>query len=117
MSEKMKAALKTIASRLPDVEEGVACKGTAVESATYKTGGKAFLFLGASHARFKLRESAGEVARLAAKEPEKYAVGAQGWAKLTLGDGAPPLARLEKWVRESYRLLAPEMPKKKKKSR
>ena len=40
--------LRAIAMRLPDVEPGVACKGTALESITYQVRNKAFLFVGRS---------------------------------------------------------------------
>src|SRR5713226_4595552 len=38
-------ALRRAALRHPDVEEGLACKGTVIESVTFKVQGKAFLFL------------------------------------------------------------------------
>ena len=40
--------LHSIAAKLPDVEEGVACAGTSLEKRTMKVRGKAFLFLGES---------------------------------------------------------------------
>ena len=64
-----------------------------------KAGKKAFLFLGLSDAMFKLTGSAAEATRLGLK------VGKNGWVSVKL-DGAPPLARLEKWVDESYRAVA-----------
>jgi hypothetical protein len=76
--------LAAIAMRLPDVVTGVACKGTALESTTYNTRNKAFLFVGPKAARLK-RES--------------------GWVKIDLE--APPTKReLERWIGESYALFA-----------
>jgi hypothetical protein len=44
------AMLMKIARALPDVTEGVACEGTALESRTFKRGTKAFLFVGTKDA-------------------------------------------------------------------
>lgn len=48
------ADLGKIALALPDVEQGIACAGTALESRTYRTKDKAFLFVSAKQARLKL---------------------------------------------------------------
>ncbi len=98
------SALRKIALRLPDTEEGVACEGTALEKRTLRAGGKAFLFLGVGDAMLKLRESLDEAAGLAAKEPGRYRVGANGWVTVKL-DGAPA-GRLEAWIAESRALVA-----------
>lgn len=99
------SALRKIALRLPDTEEGVACEGTALERRTIRARGKAFLFLGASDAMMKLRESLDEAAGLAAKEPGRYRVGSSGWVTVKL-DGAAPAVRLEAWVAESRAIVA-----------
>src|SRR5262249_53302600 len=105
-------ALRTAALKLPDVEEGIACKGTAIECSTFKVSGTAFRFLAAANIRVKLKESLAEAARLAAKAPERYEVGAHGWVKVTFGDDAQlPLDTLQKWIDESYRQMTPQ-PKK-----
>lgn len=96
---KVIQALRKRALRHPDTTEGVACEGTALEKRTVKAGSKAFLFLGLSDAMFKLTDSAAEATRLGLK------VGKNGWVSVKL-DGAPPLARLQKWVDESYRAVA-----------
>jgi len=96
---KLIQALRKRALRHPDTTEGIACEGTALEKRTVKAGSKAFLFLGLSDAMFKLTDSAAEATRLGLK------VGKSGWVSVKL-DGAPPLARLEKWVDESYRAVA-----------
>jgi len=101
-------ALRTFALRYPETEEGVACEGTAIESRTIKARNKAFLFMGAAGIRLKLRESLAEAAKLAAKQPDRYKVGANGWVLVTLGDQSSPHGLLEKWIDESYRLLVPK---------
>jgi hypothetical protein len=102
-------ALRTVALRYPEAEEGVACEGTAAEKRTIKARGKAFLFLGVTDAMLKLRASLDEASGLAAEEPNRYRVGAHGWVTITFGDAGPPaLDRLVGWVDESYRLLAPK---------
>jgi hypothetical protein len=102
-------ALRSVALRYPEAEEGVACEGTAAEKRTIKVRGKAFLFLGVSDAMLKLRSSLAEATSLASAEPTGYRVGAHGWVAITFGDTASPaLDRLVRWVDESYRLLAPK---------
>ncbi len=100
-------ALRKVALRFPGTEEGVACEGTPIESRTVKARNKAFLFIRVDHARLKLRESLPAATRLAAKEPEHFQVGAGGWVKATFSnDWAVPLDILERWIGESYRLVA-----------
>ena len=104
-------ALRKIALAFPEVEEGIACKGTAIECATFKVRGKAFLFVGRADVRVKLSASLAEVAKVAAKEPDRYQAGAHGWVKVTFGDDEPlPVDALSRWIEESYRLLAPKQP-------
>ena len=100
-------ALRKVAMRYPGTEEGVACEGTPIESRTVKARGKAFLFLRVDHARFKLRESLPEANKLASRQPGRLQVGSGGWVKANLGnDGSTPLDLLERWIGESYRLMA-----------
>jgi hypothetical protein len=102
-------ALRNAALRYPEAEEGIACKGTAAEKRTITARGKAFLFLGATDAMLKLRESLAEATGLAAKEPDRYRVGANGWITISFGDPASlAMDRLIRWVDESYRMLAPK---------
>jgi hypothetical protein len=96
---KLLQALRKRALRHPDTTEGIACEGTPLEKRTVKVGSKAFLFLGLADAMFKLTDSAKEATRLGLQ------VGKHGWVKVPF-NGAPPLARLEKWVDESYRAVA-----------
>ncbi len=108
MSPPMKA-LREAALRFPGTQEGVACAGTTLEKRTIRAKDKAFLFLGASDAVLKLRDSYAEAERLAAKDPARYAPGGHGWVRVTVpGDGSTPRDVLERWAGESYRLLAPK---------
>ena len=47
------STLVAIAKKLPATEEAIACKGTALESRSFKIAGKAFLFVGPKHALVK----------------------------------------------------------------
>jgi hypothetical protein len=100
-------ALRKAALRYPGTEEGVACEGTPIESRTVKARNKAFLFLTFGHARLKLRESLPEAIKLAQKKPAQFQVGSGGWVKATFSaDGSTPIDVLERWIGESYRLMA-----------
>ena len=99
-------AIRLKASRYPGVDEGTACT-----QSSFKTGNKAFLFVGMQGGRykamFKLDDSTPEAAKLAKKEPDRYAVGKVGWvtARFTAEDPIPaPVWR--RWLDESYRLMA-----------
>ena len=99
-------ALRAIASRHPDVEEGIACKGTAAECVTCKVNQRAFLFLRPAAVMLKLKESVGEVASFAAKEPDRYNAGAGGWVTVRRPTEGPlPMDVMERWIGESYRLM------------
>jgi hypothetical protein len=102
------ATLKKIALRQADVEETIACKGTAIESAAYKTRKKSFLFVGADVARLKLDASVGEAKKLS--KEGACEVGAGGWVAVRFGPAAPPAGVLERWVGESYELFAGSRP-------
>lgn len=96
-----------IAMRLPSVEVGIACAGTAAESTTYKVNGKAFLFVRAAALMLKLAESVPEAAKLSAKEPARYQTGSSGWTTIKRPADAPlPMDKIERWIGESYRLMA-----------
>jgi hypothetical protein len=56
--------LATAARSLPDVVEGIACAGTKLESRTFATNAKTFLFVSAQEARLKLDASAAAAKRL-----------------------------------------------------
>src|SRR5262249_40353424 len=123
----MMEALRKIAVRLPGTEEGIACKGTALESRTFKLRKKAFLFLRTTEGRLKLDESIQEATALSAQVPEHCSVGAQGWVLVRFEGNSIPMNVLERWVKESHRLYAndeaskanrsrPKVPKTKKKA-
>jgi len=99
------------ALRLPGAAEDIACAGTSLECRTITAGGKTFLFLPKTEIRLKLRDSLPEAEALAAAEPETYRVGAHGWVtiRLSIAEAAadPALDRLERWLVESFRLIAP----------
>jgi hypothetical protein len=107
---KLAAALKKAASKHPGAEESIACAGTAIESSTWGVGKKVFLFAGVSKGvvsiRVRLAASAGEAKQLAKAEPQRYALGASGWATVKFGeDEPPPLGLLERWIAESWSLV------------
>jgi hypothetical protein len=91
--------LAAIALALPDVETGLACAGTSLESRTFATAGKVFLFVGTKEARLKLAASAGEARNLG------FPPGATGWVKLPL-DALPGAAVLRRWIGESRETAA-----------
>lgn len=104
-------ALRRAALRHPDTHEGVSCEGTSLEKRTVKARRKAFVFLGATDVMVKLRESLPEARRMAKREPDRYRAGAHGWVKASFGeDELPPLALLERWIDESYRLVIDGLP-------
>ncbi|HWB01953.1 MAG TPA: hypothetical protein VG796_02945 [Verrucomicrobiales bacterium] len=101
--------LREAALRYPEAEEGIACKGTALECSAFKAGKKTFLFISGKEIRLKLGESLPEAGRLAAKEPHHYSAGSMGWVVVKFGsDESPPAGLLERWVEESYRMLVPK---------
>jgi hypothetical protein len=100
-------ALRKIARKHPDVEEDVACKGTAIESSVYRVGKKSFLFVRPQDARLKLEGSMPEARKLAAKEPGRFEVGKLGWVCVRAAAGMPlPVDLLGRWIEESYRISA-----------
>jgi hypothetical protein len=104
-------ALRAIASRYPDIEEGIACKGTVVESITCKVRNRAFLFLRPAAVMLKLRESLGEAAGMAQKEPGRYSAGSGGWVTVREPDAAPlPMDMMKRWIGESYGLMSESAP-------
>lgn len=100
---------RALAMDLPDTDEGVSCKGTVLESRTVKVDGRAFLFLG-KDVRLKLEKSIA-----GARKMDGVDVGSGGWTTIRLEDGVPDVELVEKWIRESYALVAVGTAKKKKK--
>ena len=101
-------ALRRIAMRLPQVEEGLVC-----QKAAFKAGNKSFFFMGMNDTSYntmvKLRDSLAEAKKLAAKDPERYGVGGHDWVSVTFArNESPPPGLFERWIEESYRLLVPK---------
>jgi hypothetical protein len=106
-TEAAMTALRTLALRYPEAEEGVACEGTTLEKRTIKARTTVFVFLGAADMMVKLRASFGEATAIASAEPDRCKVGANGWVTVKFGDGwVAPAGMLARWIDESYRLLA-----------
>ena len=106
-SDRVVQALRRAALRQADVEESVACRGTPIESATFKVGGRAFLFLKSGRVMVRLDRSLAEASKLAGKKPGAFKVGSGGWTTVTYEDPSHiPIKTLEKWIGESYRVLA-----------
>jgi hypothetical protein len=102
---KAMQAWRRTALGYPEAEEGTSCNKSA-----FKARNKAFLFMGMDHVSYnamvKLQGCLAEAAKLATKEPHRYAVGKGGWVKATYSrDESPPAGLLERWIDESYRLL------------
>jgi hypothetical protein len=109
--EEAMQALRHVALSHPDVEEALACKGTVLESATFKVRQKAFLFLRPGKAMLKLDKSQGAASKLAAKTPASYKIGSGGWATVDLSSPKElSLTVLASWIAESYSLFAAKTP-------
>ncbi len=94
-----------IATTLPDVTTGVACAGTALESRTFMTNKKAFLFVSKKDVRLKLSAS------IASAKKAGFDAGANGWVKIPLAE-LPAAATLKKWIAESHASMTPAAKKK-----
>ena len=99
-------AIRLKAGGYPDAEEGTSCTQTS-----YKTGKKAFLYIGQQGGRhkamFRLEKSLPEATKLAKKEPGNYGAGSMGWVTVRFTDDEPMPKKLwEKWLGESYKLAA-----------
>jgi hypothetical protein len=107
LDTRVAKALVGAAERIPGVSTGLACTGTTLESRTFATASKAFLFVGVKDARLKLRASLPEAEALARQIPDSVRVGSGGWTTITLhaaeGLTLPVLGR---WVAESHNLMA-----------
>lgn len=104
--------LRKRASSYAGVAEAVVGAGTPAESSTYTAGGKAFLFIAPRdefyELRLKLGASKAEASRLSSKSPDRFAIGATGWAKITFPKTeAGPRPILERWIDESHALFVP----------
>ncbi len=96
------------ASQYEAVDEGTACT-----QSSFKTGKKAFLFVGIQGGRykamFKLEASREQATQLAAKEPDNYQIGSNIWVTARFTAERPmPEDIWEKWLDESYALTRPK---------
>lgn len=99
--------LGDIALALPDVTQGIAYKGTALERSTFAVKKKSFLFLGGEELMVKLDASSPAAEKVAQKSPDCCKAGAHGWVTLKYRhDDAPVLKVLTTWIEESYQLFA-----------
>jgi hypothetical protein len=107
--------LRKLALSFADVEETVACAGTAIEQAAFRTRGKAFLFAqrkgDIAIVRLKLDDSLDE-----ARVADEVEVGKFGWVTCRLPLSKAPSATVKKWARESYGLFGRTKAKAKKKT-
>lgn len=104
MASKALTAVRRWATAADGVTEDVACAGTPIESATFKTSKKAFVFAQPKGktliVRLKLDASA------AAAKAAGHDVGAGGWAKIVIDSSSAP-KELERWIAESRALIGP----------
>jgi hypothetical protein len=101
-------ALRRIAMRFVETQEGVVC-----QKAAFKAVNKAFFFMGMDDTSYntmlKLRDSLPEATKIAGKNSGRYGVGANGWVSATFDHReSPPAGLFERWIDESYRLLVPK---------
>jgi predicted DNA-binding protein (MmcQ/YjbR family) len=105
------------ASQYPNVDEGTACT-----QSSFKSGGKAFLYIGDQGGRhkamFKLQDSKLDATKLAKKNPDQIQVGSTAWVTARFTDEQPLPAKLwQKWLDESYSLCQSSATATKKKAR
>lgn len=101
-------ALREHALSFPGVNEGDSCVKRAFRART-----KGFLFLGEKpdsyNVMLKLGDSVEEAEMLTAENPDSWALGKFNWMTMHFdNDEQPPDGLLERWIEESYRLLAPK---------
>ncbi len=97
-------AMRQQASNYPEVDEGTSCT-----QSSFKTGGKAFLFVGEQGGRykamFKLKASRPQAARLAEQRPADFQLGTGPWVTARFSAEEPLQASLWRtWLDESYEL-------------
>ena len=98
---------RSAAEKYPELEAVPSCNKTA-----FKARKKSFLFLGEDENSYnimvKLGDSRAEAEELAAKNPDRISVGPH-WTTAEFDNNAK-LARelVERWVEESFRLVAPK---------
>jgi len=105
---KLSESIRKIASEFPEFDEGSSCVNRA-----FKSGGKNFLFLGEKpdecNIRLKLQESLPDIEKRAKSAPEAWDVGKSGWCLFRFDPNDPPSSDdLQRWITESFLLLAPK---------
>ena len=90
------------ASQFPQVEEGKSCS-----QCSFKSRGKAFLYIGEQGGRhkamFKLTASLTEAKLLAEQRPKDFQIGTSGWVTTRFTDDSPmPEELWNRWLDESY---------------
>ncbi|MEE9394755.1 MAG: hypothetical protein V3W41_19860 [Planctomycetota bacterium] len=88
-----------------------AIQGTSCNQSSFKIGKQSFFFVGPGakglgfKAMFKLEKSLPQAEKLAAKEPDRFEVGSNGWVTTRFTAEKPlPKAIWEKWLKETYEL-------------
>lgn len=104
MAKDPREAMCDAARALADVEEGTSCT-----QASFKAGGKAFLYVGEQGGRlkamFKLDTSLPQAEEMAADAPDDVQIGKHGWVTARFTAQKPLAARVwKKWLNESYAL-------------
>ncbi len=100
--------IRVHAMTFPETIEGSSCVNRA-----FNAGGKNFVFLGEKdgeiNLRLKLGASVPESENLAKGDSDRWQVGKAGWTLLRFPpDNPPPIQDLQRWVEESFHLLAPK---------
>lgn len=88
----------------PEVDEGTSCTQTS-----FKTGGKAFLYVGEQGGRFKamfkLRNLKSQAKELAQSRPDDFQIGKGDWVTARFSEDTPLEAEVwQTWLDESYGL-------------
>lgn len=106
----LRAHLSDVASTLPEAHLDFPWGERVV-----KVGARIFVFLGSDDPAagsagigLKLRDSHDEAMAIPGARPSGYGLGKAGWVSIPLADHRPPTDRLERWLLESYRIVAPK---------
>ena len=106
---QIRAALSDAACALPETHLDFPWGERVV-----KVRGKVFVFLGADEPgasaglSLKLRDSHEEAMATPGARPTAYGLGKAGWVSIPISAESPPLHALERWLVESYRVVAPK---------
>ena len=109
-SNKTVRVLRKLAMTYAEVDVAIACKGTALESSSFKVAKKSFLFLRPAELMLKLGASIDEAIEFAKANPDVCKVGAGGWVTIRIDVEAAPMEQVKRWLDESYQLFASKKP-------